>query len=449
MATSVKSIQDIKSELSAIVEKKQYFGEQVDLLLDLLGYAIHSRQVTASVLAIESNPDFATKVNSKIKLALDACYSVPRGTNCILEITLRRTSDKKLPKFTKIHSYQNYKVYTIEDIEPGIIGSTVTVKAIISTGIIQDEEPTPLMNSSHIITWSKFTNLSDTLFITDENGDKIKITEEAREHLDYGYPLILTDYDYSIRAMFKEKIFTEIDKYKLTAFPYCEYTPKYISNNQEGTAKIADMEDGFNRGISLKGFSVLEILIYPAVLRESISDITYISKYNLATLTRIRSIRDIERVFKDYFKYSVQDCYTKTDSDKNQVDIYYILKNTASRDITNLEWNLFKTNNIIRYIPCYFEKHVCSKKSMGLNITVKATEDIDKLIITDYLDTLNYQMNRTIRVSEIITNIAKLDSRIEYSEVILFDSDYQEMNSVEISGTDYIYFDDVQVNIES
>lgn len=132
METNVKSIQDIRSELDAITDKYDYEGEPIDMLKDLLEYTIHERDVTAAILGIESNPDLATGVNSRIKLALDANYSVPRGQNCILTITLRRTSDKTIERFTRIHSYQNYKVYLLDEIESGIIGSLVTVRAIIS-----------------------------------------------------------------------------------------------------------------------------------------------------------------------------------------------------------------------------------------------------------------------------------------------------------------------------
>lgn len=447
-----KSIQDINSDLSSIATKHDLSGEMIDLAKDLCAYAIKIRQDTAATLGIESNPDLAVKTNSKIKLALDSCYSIPRGQNCILYLNLRRTSDKSLPKFTKIHSYQKYKLYLLDEIEKGTIGSTTTVRAIISTNIYQDKLPAQLLTASHIMRWPDQKEVCETCELRDASGNPVSMTTSMLEHVDESKPLVLTDYNYSLRVMFRDKLYTGTDIYTMTSFPYCEYTPAYISNYNDNVIKEADMTDGFTRGIVIKGFLINSIQIAPAVLREDITDIAYTCKYNLATLSRIRSVADVARVFQDHFKYMVQTCYVNCDNINHIVGIYYVLKENASRDISAIEWNLFKAHNIIKYIPASFERYKCNKRSFTISVVVNVSEEIDKTPIVEYLESLNYSMNCKIRVSEIMTKIAKMDSKVNYSEVVIYDQDSDDIDMVSdmtITDDNYLYFDEISVTIES
>lgn len=456
-----KSIQTIEQEIQAICNKHGYTGEVVNLIREVCSYTIYNRNMIAYTLGNESNPDTAVNTNSKIKHALDSSYSVPRGQNCELILTLTRTSDRLVPRYTQLHSYQNYKLYNLDEIESGNVGSTVKIRCIIASKIYKDIAPDEMSLSSHIM---KFSNALDVceqadLNRIDEKGKVVRVTttQNLTEHIDFNYPLLLTNYNYTLRAYFKDKVYkgNSKDNYTVTAFQYTTFTPAYHTTETgdvEGNIYFneADSTDGFIRGLSIKGFSIDSIEVVPAVLRESISDIAYTSRYNLVTMTRIRSINDIERVFKEVFKYIVQDCYSVKLPNRNTVIIYYILRNTAARDITNTEWTLFKINNIIKFVPSNFEKQMCDRIDYNIDVKVHSTVEMDKSEIADYIDSLNYSLNRTIRTSEIISQIARLNPNIEYTEVTITKTNGEEIDpySITIEGNSYLNWANVSISIE-
>lgn len=461
MTMKEKSIQDIDNDLKSIARKLALQGESVDLAIELCKYSIYNRNVIAYTLGNESNPDTARNMNSIIRHSIMNSYSAPRGCNCELIITLIRVSDRVVPRFSKLHSYQNYKIYNLDEIEPGALGSVVKVRCIITTKIYDKVEPAEMTRSAHYLRFPTVTNVSDQTYLVKDTAEgkteTIDVTTSMTEHLDYHKPLMLTDYDYSIRVNFNEKVLAgnPNDDYKVVAFEYSPYMVPYSSSEIESMDGVqyynkANLDTPFMRGLSIRGFTIDDIEVVPAVLREDLIDVAHNCKYNLTTMSRIRGMNDVERVFKEVFRNLIYDCYSVKVPKKNQVIIYYILRTTSPRDISRLEWDLFKSNNIIKFIPAEFSIIRCTRIDYAIDISITASSYIDKEPFIEYINSLNYSLNRTITSAEIVTQIARINPNVKYSEVSMRRADGTDTDRTKIvlKDIEYLNFSYIGVNIE-
>lgn len=130
----MKSLSTYKLELTEIAARLGYSGIVVDMITSLLAYSIHENDFNNMIRANEMDPDKSTRINNIIDFAISRMYSIYRGTNPKILLTIRADLYQQLTKHQLIWSGKGFNVYNLTEVNLSK-DQEYTIECIVATSM--------------------------------------------------------------------------------------------------------------------------------------------------------------------------------------------------------------------------------------------------------------------------------------------------------------------------
>lgn len=126
------SKEQIKEDLQSIAKDYGYQGEALNIIVDLLTYAIFHEQFDFLNTSRELSLDQATLMNSKIQRCIDVLYAVYRGRNPRIWVNVQFDGPVHRNKFDQLFDSNTFKIYAANQIDGWPDGKTHLIECIIA-----------------------------------------------------------------------------------------------------------------------------------------------------------------------------------------------------------------------------------------------------------------------------------------------------------------------------
>jgi hypothetical protein len=417
---------DIENQLKKVADSNGLTGDSVDLLIKLLAYDRFEALTSTRVSLLESMPDRSANINSNITHAMDQMYSLYRGTNSRVKVTVTVSGNVLLNRFDKVFSDRNNSLYYSHCIDDQgqiikgtfnfVYGRTYDLILIKSEEVVSEILSLP-ENNIYLLE-SLSSNISETYELKSNLGSELEIqtTKDFGEHIDSsitsnnannnnlqgGTPIAfdLTTTDYSLRVYAPDSNgFNNSSDYTLKFLPF-------IAEDIEMDQLVKLNIDGFR--VDLDSLDITEF-----VDRELIDNFLYNLRRESVTQNRTRSNSDVLDSFKTSFSYKIKDVKIKDYILQDDIlQLSYIPLdsgiNPSPNEINSTEKELY-INNLLYYVTKNIEFYPLydnvNAQKLRLDLDIKISEPIDIVAITDYLKTYEYKIDGYINKHEIIGKV--------------------------------------------
>lgn len=330
--------------LKSIAENNNLTGESVDLLIDLIAYAMYTEQFNIMTAIQENNLSTAKLMNSKIRSCMNVMYPVYRGRNARVKLLINTTQYLNKSKFDVLYSSNTFKLYA----EDSLTISPTLDKPVAITGILCK---TPLYENTFTIDTSNryyidfminqkiIGNLSEDIrvFIDDKEykvtrnffdfirqnvsavpGNYYQIEDKSEYYIitsDYKFQAIYSDEDFNqYRTDYPELEFNKVEDLKsVTDLPSMDS----LINDQETLFALTITDFGVR--LYKRGYFKVSSKVKVQVL-----DYTTLDSINTDEFTKIKipGTTNVETVISD----GVETYRSLKSLDKNNVVPRYYLK---------------------------------------------------------------------------------------------------------------------------
>lgn len=443
----MNSKEQIKYNLEQIAKNRNLSGEAVDLIIDLLTYALYHEQVEIANTAKEMSLNDAVLVNSKIALCCNNMYSVYRGKNPRLKLKIKVNSVLNKNRFDKIYESNSFKVYCnrILSINPSpdpiILGETLGEDGkyhdnddliISKDDIIQQSYTIDNIQDTYYIdiidptTTNHYSNLSEDIIVGIEDGNteytEYKTTRIFSDHCkSFGSNekiFVLTIPDYGIR-LYKKDRFVVNSRVYVKVFKYT--TLDDINESELNKIVIPGTET-----LVYSETTGLKYDIVDTIRRQDLESLQY--EVNLAGRVNheIQSNSDVSYLFNEVFidkvimsayKYVADEVSRSND----KLFIWYILKPGA--EITDQDQIDFKTQYCSYFVCEQVEIIEATEVPVVLELDV-VTDDTSENIYDQVQSILNeytYKLGMKLNKELLISQISKIDT-IKYVQNLDYDT---------------------------
>lgn len=182
---SLKTVDEISSELNNIKDSYGYTGQVWEMLIPLLAQSIYLNESLALNLLYESSLTRSSSINSKITRACDYGYSVFRGKN--ERITFKSlgylgTSVTSMSRLDPLFEHDGYTFYLDDDytfVPVNQMADAVTdVRCLIGNSVLTASERVTVKN--RMVVYFPKNNISEDIEVY-VNGQKVKVSNSLRQ----------------------------------------------------------------------------------------------------------------------------------------------------------------------------------------------------------------------------------------------------------------------------
>jgi hypothetical protein len=432
----MKSIQEIEEELREVAKSNNLTGDSVELIIKLLAYNQYESNVSTRISLLEALPSRAVNINSKIQHAVDEMYSIYRGKNSKLNVTIKVTGNLNLEQYEEVYSDTNNTLYyshvTTSDGEviygdyTFTYGQTYILNLIKAEEVISEEVS---VDSSNVYLLESLSdNISEDLTLTPNINTSISLstTKSFGEHIDNSLlstntdPLYmdLTTANYGVR--FYSPLSTGFNSsinYILTYIPYFQ----------------EDVIEDFLNKMVIDGAEIDYDLFSVERYTEIESEENFLYNLNKNTLvqSRIRTNSDILDEFKSLFSHKILDSSLgEYDTQNDILKINYIPKNSNSPvgtssvyEITDIEKEdyiskaLYYVTKNVEVTPLY--DHT-SSQILNIQLSMIVTQRVDTDLISSYLSGIEYSLGKTFSPNQFLGHVNNIEG-VVYSDLIVTD----------------------------
>lgn len=434
----MKSINQIEEELREVAKSNNLTGDSVELIIKLLAYNQYESNVSTRVSLLEALPSRAVNENSKIQHAVDEMYSIYRGENSKLKLSVKVTGNFELKQFQEVYSDKNNTFYYSHVItsEGEIIygdyvftyGQNYTLVLLKAEEVIEEELSVDSENIYMLETLS--TGVSENYVLTPniDTSVAMETTKDFGEHIDNSVDslnssplyLDLTTPGYGVR--FYSPLsggFNSSISYSLNYLPYF----------QEEVIETS-LERMIIEGVEID-YQSFETIKYTDI--ESVENFLYNLKKNTLLQGRVRTNSDILDEFRSLFTSKIKDCSLGDyDNQEDILTINYIPKGSDSPEnvssifeITELEKEdyiskfLYYVTKKVNLKPLYDYN---SSFYLKLQLNMIVNQKVDTTLISSYLSELEYSLGETFSPNKFIGFVNNIEG-VLYSELLMTDID--------------------------
>jgi hypothetical protein len=459
----------IINDLRAIALNNNYKGEAVEMIIDLLTYSLYNEQVQIVNAIRESSISTAYSINSKIAQSMGVMYSVYRGKNPTVKFRFINNTLLSYNKLGLIYKSNSVRVYSDSTvvIQPSIDNSICTLSGILC--------------STDKYTSTKTITESDRYYVDAEIDDSIltDLSEDIKVSINnVEYPTTRSFYDHMHTPIESNGSLDKLFILTIPGYGIRVYKKGYIddSGSPVGYFKINDtitieclkyttlssLNSDELKSMSIQGTELVNfdasdnqtykgIKLNNEVSRENDDSILYNANYYSRIQSNILSKSDVNVLFTEYFieyVYSSANEFIKgSDSSKDSMTIYYILKNgSVSIDSKIPSWReLYKSYFITETINTV----QCIKLDLYIDIEVYVNDGSDILsdvtnILSEYENKINLDSNTPLLNSNLI--IAKINkisnvayvSKFIYLRYMIDDSNSSGYTTIDSSSDELV-----------
>lgn len=445
----MKRLIDIENELREVAKSNNMVGDSVELLVKLLAYNRYEALTSTRVSLLESLPDRANNLNSKITHAMNEMYSIYRGYNSTLKVRIKVNGNLQLNKFDKVYSDRNNTLfYSHWEDDNGVrtegnynfsYGREYNI--VLIKGTTLEEEILSVDEDNKYLLETLSPNISEIYELSSSvNPDiSIKTTKDFGLHIDRGLDSSLPDYnplafdltipDYGLR------VYAPDDRGFNTS---STYTLRYLPFNSK------DIDANDVQKLNIPGARVLldTLEVMDHTPREEVSNFLYNLKREAVTQNRTRSNSDIVDSFKASFSKKIKDVVLGDyDLETDTLTLHYIPLGSEAEDpmnfpspyeLSELDKStfigklLYYVTKKINFVPLYDKTHA-TNLDLDINIYMYANIDIEE--VSKKLKSYEYKIGNTINKHELVGYINSMEG-VRYCTVDIFDK-----NDVENSDT--------------
>lgn len=440
----MKSKDEIRQALLGIADSYHMRGEAVEMLVELVTYALFHEQITIASTAKEMSLSDAALMSSKIAQCANVMYSVFRGRNPRVYLNVHFDSNFKKDKFDVIYEGSTFNLFMAEPVSgspDGTEDSVQTIETILSKYDLVDNTDTIRVESryGYELTDSNGNTIDDIsddlqVFLSDvDSSGSGKMTEYpvTRLFCDHAKSydskdsksliFALTIPGYGVR-LFKKGGFPVGSTIRVRGIVYSSMngvnTSLFSRISIPGiTLKRTTMEAPDPNDPMQTIIQTTEPVTYdPEIERQDISTIPYEANYAGRVNHEIQSNSDVNYLFSEVFISKVESStfdFLRKDRDGVEADtirIFYIRKPNA-KEITPTEVANFVDN----YGPYFLDRNIQIKEAdkievdMELDVVVDQSETIIDDVESILESTFNEKLGITFNKELLKAMISKLE----------------------------------------
>lgn len=438
------SNEEIRQELLSIADSYEMRGEAMEMLVELVTYALYHEQVNIANTAKEMSLTDAMLMSSKIALCANSMYSVYRGSNPRVYLNVHFDAAVNKNKFDLLYEGNTFNLYMAEPmsgVPDGSEDSARVVETILSKYDIVDK--TDWIETSTRYGYELTDSDGNTV---DDISDDIQVfvskSNSTEDMVEYPVTRLFSDhaksYDDESKAL-RSKIFAlTIPGYGVRLFKKGGFQ---VGSKIRVKGIVYSTMNGVNTslfsritipGITLKRTTVevpdpddpletisqtTEPVTYtPEVARQEADTIPYEANYAGRVSHEIQSNSDVNYLFSEVFINKVQSStfeFLRKDTDgveEDTIRIYYIGK-PNTKPVNNADKEMFVTE----YGPYFLNKSIQIEMAqavavtMGLDVVVDKSESIIDDVTGILGENFNGQLGIVFNKDLLVAMISKLE----------------------------------------
>ena len=435
---NIPSRSGIKEKLQSIAQDAGFSGVAVDFVISVMSTGYYETILRSLGILRESSSETAVNVNSMISLACSRMYSVFRGKNARVTMVGEASEYQILKRGTKVYSGENFNLYVYRDVTLNPKGDQ-TIELIASKRYINESKKNksdryfveflgPNISEDIILyTQEDQTNLIDDNLV----GRETEVTKNFRKHADKDIVFELTIPGWGVRYYKKSK--NDIN-YQISAFEYLDNIDQELVNfkTEAEADKATNHDANLDISLDIENFIPKSMTIRNLEPRETLEEIKINYNTQIDSIYLIRSNSDLKDSFKLAFGSKIYEVdyeqFTEYDASKLPTNFLekYIPKATEGQPKPPFVVFFYvpkklpiTSNELVSYINAtkfyYMYDNIYACEGTPKNVTIQVTISTnDSLIAQEAINSLlagyTNQFGITLKATEFITKIAKLDS---------------------------------------
>lgn len=447
----MKSLEQIKSDLNDIAKNNGIEGESVDMIVDMVAYALYHDQVEILNTAKELSLSDSTMIDSKIAQCCNVMYSVYRGENPTLTVNTLFNTKTTIDKFQLLYQGSTFYWYapnSIEDIDPGLR----EYSGIVSRSPLVDKTYTINVKNRYYLDFvddddNPYSSISNHIRVfvgsSESTLKEIGTTRMFSEHAKSNDTLFaLTIPDFGIR-LFRKNYFDVGSIVRIQGIVYSTLDDVNTDEFRKVSIKNTEAKKYDNTGLTY--------ISRAGVSRSDGRSLLHEANFANRVNHQIQSNSDVCYFFNEHFISDVKSStfiYTE-----NNLTIYYIpiidfnkISDDKKTEFINNYTNYFlaissNSNGVVNTTSA-----INIKESTGIEIIISIgvvcgeniTNEVDK-ILSEY----NYNLGKRINLNQLRTRLSKIEpiNYIKNIEYKIDDISKSVPYLIENGTTDYGYLD--------
>lgn len=452
----MKSIEEIENNLRIAAKSHDLVGDSLEILIKLLAFNQYEVQLATTNALLESNPATASNLNSIISHAGSNMYSVYRGSNPRVQMSITIESPLSLTYLEEVYSTQEFKLYysrcfTDSGVEiPGdyrfTVGKVYTMEFIVSSSRVIDYLSTSANSSISLESISEGISEDLSLKKLGVNSSALKLTRDFGDHIDSSkytesesLIFVLTLPGSGVRFYHSNPLgFDASSEYILTYLPY-----------YEGSITKDDL-DAFS--LNLHTIDRDSITIKERIPVESLESINYNARRTLVTQSRVRTNQDLIDALLSRVPYIRDANIHEFNKDTDELIINYIPIDSYKSDLFS-DFQL-SSSDVSRYIDSklyYITDNIVFKplmdatnsRKLSISLDFKLLSELDFELVVNYISKFEYKLGVTLSIPELVGYVSSFNS-VVYCIVKVIDlaSGMEIKDSLTVGKDEYLVIQD-------
>jgi hypothetical protein len=411
----IKTVDQYKSELKDVANGLNIYGDHVDLITNMLAYALYSSGIDKARQTRELSLIKSTSINSKIQRAMDRNYSVFRGECPVLTLHVIPETNLEFSVGDVVFESADFNLYAAEskilNQEASYSGQTIKVR-------VSKEKKSAIFTPSRRDNYIEIidNNISSTIHVNKDNLE-IRSVRDFREHIQDNnslYDLTITDYGFRLyRSTFNPGMFEGYGRgFIVTYYKYYD-----------------DMETLMERLRFIKIESIkVDHYDQPAqIKRETSKDIERNALHQYYTISMLRSNTDVMHIFHQIARDNLKESAWEYSPYDGIINIYLVPKdsNFTPTEIADISDEFTRRRNASYYIPQHFNITQARAAKFKAKITVYTylySQSVNQATITEIVNRYSKRLNYLLNLELLKSDISRVDN-VNYVEIDLFYDD--------------------------
>ena len=411
----IKTVDQYKAELKDVANGLNIYGDHVDLITNMLAYALYSSGIDKARQTRELSLIKSTSMNSKIQRAMDRNYSVFRGECPVLTLHVIPETNLQFSVGDIIFESADFNLYAAEskilNQEASYSGQTLKVR-------VSKEKKFVLFTPSRRDNYIEIidNNISSTIHVNKDNLE-IRTVRDFREHIQDNnslYDLTITDYGFRLyRSTFNPGMFEGYGRGFLVTY-YKYYDDIETLMERLRFIKIDSMKvDHYDQPVQIK--------------RETSKDIERNALHQYYTISMLRSNTDVMHIFHQIARDNLKESAWEYSNADGQINIYLVPKDTnfTPAEIADISAEFTRKMNASYYIPQRFRLSQAKAAKFKAKITVYTylySQSVNQASITEIVNRYSKRLNYLLNLELLKSDISRVDN-VNYVEIDLFYDD--------------------------
>lgn len=426
----MKSKEEIRQELLGIADNYKMRGEAVEMLVELVTYALFHEQVTIANTAKEMSLTDAALMSSKIAQCANVMYSVYRGKNPRVYLNVHFDAAVNKNKFDLIYEGNTFNLYMAEPVSgtpDGTEDSARVIETILSRYDVVDksDQIDAASRYGYELTDSEGNAVDD---ISDDIQVFVSKSNSTDDMVEYPVTRIFSDhaksYDDESKGL-RSKIFAlTIPGYGVRLFKKGGFQiGSYIRVKGMVYSTMSGVNTSLFSRITIPGITLKRTVVEmpdpdnpletitqttepvtydPEVARQGIDTIPYEANLAGRVSHEIQSNSDVNYLFSEVFIHKVQSStfeFLRKGTDgvaEDTIRIYYIGK-PNTKPVDNNDKEMF----VSEYGPYFLNTSIQIEAAKAVDVSMELDVVVDKseTIIDDVEGILEDNFNRRLGIT--------------------------------------------------